>query len=61
MKFEVINSLGKIVENTQYKECIPKKAQIKAIQKAGYKIKINGKVVKNKALDEFLISIGRDK
>lgn len=61
MKFEVINPFGKIVSNTEYEERIPDKEQIESMLKAGYKFKLNGKHLSRKELNNFLLSIRRNK
>ena len=54
MKFEVINPFGKPVMTTEYKECVPDKEQINAMLKAGYKLKLNGKILNKKEVIEFV-------
>lgn len=58
MKFEIINPLGKPVMSTEYEECIPNKEQINAMLKAGYKLKLNGKNLTKKELNEFVTNRG---
>lgn len=60
MKFEVINPFGKVVNNTEYEECIPNKEQIESMLKAGYKFKLNGKNLNRKELNSFLLNIRRN-
>lgn len=52
MRFEVINTTGKIVMNTEYYECIPNKTTLLSMEKAGYKFKLNKKMVNRKKLGE---------
>ncbi|MBS7360332.1 MAG: hypothetical protein KIG53_06990 [Oscillospiraceae bacterium] len=54
MKFEVVNFDGETVFNTKSKRCIPQRHQIESMLKAGYKIKIDGKVVSKKKLFEII-------
>lgn len=54
MKFEVVNFDGETVFNTRSKRCIPQRHQIESMLKAGYKIKIDGKVVSKKKLFEII-------
>ena len=57
MKFEVIDNTGKTVMVTSYSEYIPTKEQINLMTKAGYKFKMDGKVLSKKAIDDLLASI----
>ena len=52
--FEILNSFGKRVFFTEYKECIPPKQQIENMSKAGYKFKIDGKNATKKKVLELL-------
>lgn len=54
MKFEVVNDKNKVVMNTTNPDCIPKKDTLNLISKAGYKFKLNGKVVTIRKLYETL-------
>lgn len=54
IKFEVVNADGKVLFNTEHKECTPSKSEIDTLIKAGYKIKINGKAVTKKKMIELL-------
>ncbi len=53
MKFEVINDRGVTVMQTTMKSCIPDEEQLTYMSKAGYKFKLEGKVVTLKKLKEF--------
>ncbi len=53
MKFEVINSEGRVVFWCQQLSCIPDKQEIESVTKSGYKIRIDGKIV-TKKLNELL-------
>lgn len=55
MKFEVLNNTGKVVECTEFKECINIE-KLKSANSAGYKFKLNGKTITYKKIKEFLES-----
>lgn len=42
MKFEVLRD-GKVLEHTEYKECVKPLSILKSMQQAGYKFRLNGK------------------
>lgn len=52
MKFEVINSGGETVMQTEYVECIPDQAILDAMYKSGYRFKLNGKVATKKKVED---------
>ena len=54
MKFEVVNDKNKVVMNTTSPGCIPSKDALSLMSKAGYKFKLNGKVVTIRKLYETL-------
>lgn len=54
MKFEIINSNGKIVFNTMDESCLPTKGEINSMTKVGYKFKIDGKSITKKKLEEII-------
>lgn len=54
MHFEVINDKGRVVMQTQYASCIPHKKQIIAMLKAGYKIRVDGKTMTKKKLEDLI-------
>ncbi len=54
MKFEVINSEGRVVFWCQQSSCIPDKQEIESVTKSGHKIRIDGKIVTKKKLNELL-------
>lgn len=52
MKFEVINSNGQVVMQTESIECVPTPDELDAISSAGYRYKVDGKIVaKSKVLE----------
>lgn len=54
MKFEVINDKNKVVMHTEHLSCIPDKDTLNSMSKAGYKFKLDGKMLSNKALNELI-------
>ena len=54
MKFQVFGKDNQCRFVTESKSCIPDIAELKAISKAGYKFKLNGKVVSLARLKEEL-------
>lgn len=54
MKFEVLSGEGRVVFWCQQSECIPNKQEIESVTKSGYKIRIDGKIVTKKKLNELL-------
>ena len=54
MKFEIINSNGKIVFNTMDESCLTTKGEINSMTKVGYKFKIDGKSITKKKLEEII-------
>lgn len=55
MKLEVLNNNGKVVEYTEFKECINVE-KFKCANSAGYKFKLNGKMIPYKKIKEFMES-----
>ncbi len=53
MKFEVINQDKKVVMYCSSIECIPDEDEILSMTKAGYKFKIDGKIVSKKQIIEL--------
>lgn len=53
MKFEVINDKNKVVMHTESMSCIPDKETLKSMLSAGYKIKLDGKALSKKAINEL--------
>ena len=52
MKFEVINSNGHVVMNTDMIECVPALDELNAMSNAGYRYKVDGKIVaKSKVIE----------
>lgn len=52
MKFEVIDNKGNTIFNTTEKTCLPSKSEIESQAGAGYKFKIDGKIISKKKLLE---------
>ena len=52
MKFEVVNSGGETVMQTEYIECIPDQTILDAMYKSGYRFKLNGKMATKKKVEE---------
>ena len=57
MKFEVINNQNQVIMHTEFSSCIPSKEILDAVVKAGYKIRLNGKVLSNRTLNKQLEEI----
>lgn len=53
MKFEVVNDKGVAVMQTEMKSCIPDEEQLSYMSKAGYKFKLEGKIVTLKKIKEY--------
>ena len=54
MRFDVVNDKNETVMHTEHSSCIPDKDTLNSIVKAGYKLKLNGKITTvNKLLKEF--------
>ena len=53
MKFEIINDKNKIVMNTIHECCIPSKDILTSMLNAGYKFKLDGKILSKKAINEL--------
>lgn len=52
MKFEVIDAKGKIMFQTSNKKYMYSQSEINSMDKAGYRFKVNGKIVsKNKVIE----------
>lgn len=54
MKFEVINDKNKTVMRTPSPHCIPDKDILTLMSKAGYKFKLDGRIITIKKLNEML-------
>lgn len=54
MRFEVVNTSGKVVFRTEYTECIPDSDQIDAMTSAGYKCKIDGSTCTKSKVKEIV-------
>lgn len=54
MKFEVVNSNGKTVMQCSSVSCIPDNTQLSLMTKAGYKFKIDNKIVNQSKVKEFI-------
>lgn len=57
MKFEVVNDKNITVMSTTSASCIYDKNILNSISKAGYKFKLDGKIITIKKLDEKLKEI----
>ena len=53
MKFQVVNSVGENVFCTYFLSCWPSDSQLSSMAEAGYKFKIDGKVVSKKKIKEI--------
>ena len=51
MEFEVLNDRGQVLMTTSATVCIPNKTTIEFMIKAGYKFRIDGKLVSKKKID----------
>lgn len=54
MKFEVINDKQKTVMQTTNIACVPNETEIKLMTKAGYKFRMNGKLIKKSDLQKII-------
>ena len=61
MRFEVINDKNKTVMSTVNLSCIPNKKILDSMLMAGYKFKLDGKLITAKKLNEILKEIKNDK
>ena len=61
MKFEVINDKNIIVMNTTSIYCIPNKEMLILMSKAGYRFRLDGKIITTKKLNDMLKEIVNDK
>lgn len=52
MKFEVINDKNMPVMSTVYVSCIPNNDAINSLSKAGYRFRLDGKIMSVKKLNE---------
>ena len=57
MYFEVINDKNKTIMNTEILSCIPDKNTLDSISKAGYRFRLDGKIITVKKLKEQLKEI----
>ena len=57
MKFEVVNDKNIPMMSTTFISCIPEKDELISISKAGYKFKLDGKLITIKKLNEKLREI----
>lgn len=53
MIFEVINNNGQVVMWTDSIECIPNTDELKAINNAGYRHSVNGRIIAYNKVDEM--------
>ena len=61
MKFEVVNDKNKTVMSTTSPSCIYDRDTLVSMSNAGYKFKLDGKMMSIKKLDEKLKEIYNDK
>ena len=59
MKFEVINDKNKTVMSTTSLSCIPNKNELNSMSKAGYKFRLNGKIMSSHKLNEHTQNISK--
>lgn len=59
MKFEIINMFDKVVHTITLPERIPPKSQLNSMIKAGYKFRLDGKLLSKKKLDELVARKGK--
>lgn len=57
MHFEIINDKNKTMMSTESATCIPDKNMLDSISRAGYRFKLNGKIITIKKLNEQLKEI----
>ena len=53
MLFQVVNDKGVLVMRTEEKSCIPEDNQLLSMFKAGYKFKVDGKLMPIKRIKEI--------
>ena len=54
MLFEVYSEKGSRLFYTSNEECLPPKEQVNSMMNAGYKIKLDGKLLTKKVLNELI-------
>ena len=54
MNFEAINDKGVVTFRCKQKSCVPTMDEIKSMLNAGYKFKIDGKIVTKKRIKEWI-------
>lgn len=54
MKFECVNREGRTMSSTTYMSCLPTERQIESMSKAGYKFKLDGKIISKKKVKELI-------
>lgn len=54
MRFQVLNDKGVAVMGTSYLSCIPDRTQIESMAKAGYRFKLDGKIISRKKLEAYI-------
>lgn len=54
MIFQILNEIGETVMYTENTKYIPNKQQIDIMAKAGYKFKMDNKIISKKKLEEFI-------
>lgn len=58
MRYETINTAGQVVFWTEYSECVPSSDKLSAMTSAGYRHKVDGKII---AASNVLKAVGVDK
>lgn len=58
MRYEVIDTSGQVVFWTEHIECVPSSDQLDAMTSAGYRHKVDGKIV---AKSKVIEAVGADK
>ncbi|MDD6022207.1 MAG: hypothetical protein PUB94_06125 [Oscillospiraceae bacterium] len=53
MKFQVVNDKGSPVMETEHISCIPDYSSLSSMSKAGYKFKVDGKIINLKKIKEM--------
>ena len=59
MEFEIINDKNKTVMRTETLSCIPDKEILSSMSKAGYRFRLNGKIMSSHKLNEHTQNISK--
>lgn len=54
MRFEIVNDRGISVMSTVYISCIPEYDQLLSMTQAGYKFRLDGKIISKRRLKELM-------